>query len=230
MSEQIAEVQETAKQRRDRERAERAAAEQAGAEQGEQGEQAAPDLATLAALDENAEDLPDEIKAAFAALDDKQRAELESLRAVAAVQGFTATESGEFRNSTQPVRNRKPVQLAMDGVAQQAYADWVDAGRPTVWQRMPVITYFIDPGTEDGHGSLADYRKWIRAAVLIATPTPYEKDGETIEPTGVRVRWGKDFTLTPKMAEKIGKPEEAGKTVLAWAAVDKRHKTNGNDE
>src|SRR5215831_16930940 len=204
MSEQIAEVQETAKQRRD------------------QGEQAAPDLATLATLDENAEDLPDEIKAAFAALDEKQRAELDSMRAVAAVQGFTVTESGEFRNSSQPVRNRKPVQLAMDGVAQQAYADWVDAGRPSTWQRMPVITYFIDPDTEDGHGSLSDYRRWIRAAVLIAVPTPYEKDGETIEPSGVRARFGKEFTLTPKMAEKIGKPEEAGKTVLAWAAIDKR--------
>ena len=140
-------------------------------------------------------------------------------------------EMSDLRSAATPVRNRKPVQLAMDKVAAKAYQDWIAAGRPSTWSRMPVITYFIDPGIEDGHGSLADHRKWIRAAVSIIPAEPYEKDGKTVEPSGVRARFGTEFVLTEKMAAKIGHPEHAGKTVLVWAAIDKRHVAdrNGSD-
>jgi hypothetical protein len=54
-----------------------------------------------------------------------------------------------------------------------------------------------------------------------------------VEPSGVRARFGKEFVLAEKMAVKIGKPDAAGKTVLAWAAIDKRHNasaaTNGDN-
>jgi hypothetical protein len=213
------------------ERSARLAAERAAAES---NGQAAPDFERLATLDPSAE-MSDEDRAAFAALDEKQAAKVAAMRAealaVAGIQGFATSETADLRTASTPVRNRKPVQQAMDGVVQQAYADWVAAGRPTTWQRMPVITYFVDPGTEDGHGSLADYRKWIRGGASVAIPEPFEKDGKTVEPSGVRVRFGKEFTLTEKMAAKIGHPENAGKTVLAWAAIDKRNTagTNGTD-
>jgi hypothetical protein len=138
---------------------------------------------------------------------------------IAAVQGFTpaADVAEDFRQETTPVRARNPVQSAMDIVAEQAYHDWTAANRPSVWKNMPVITYFLDPG------DVADYRKLIRRACELVTPEPYEKDGKTVEPSGVRARFGKEFVLSEKMAGKIGKPEAAGKTVLAWAAIDKRH-------
>jgi hypothetical protein len=212
------------------ERRAREQAEQAGSEQGT--EQTAPNLEYLATLDPTSENLSDEDRAAFDALTEKQAAEVMDLRAVAAVNDFgtALTETGDLRSATAPVRNRKPVQLAMDKVAAKAYADWIEAGRPSTWQRMPVITYFIDPGTEDGQGSVADYRKWIRSAVQIVPAEPYEKDGKTIEPSGVRARFGGDFVLTEKMAAKINKPEHAGKTVLAWAAIDKRHVADRNGD
>lgn len=181
-----------------------------------------PDLDRLAKLSESADDLSDEDRAAFAALDEKQRTALAEIREVAAIAGFTPTEAGDFRTATTPVRNRKPVQLAMDAVAEQAYTDWTDADRPSVWQRMPVITYFLDPA------DVAEYRKLIRRACEVVNATTYEKEGKTVEPSGVRVRFGKEFVLSEKMAAKIGKPEEAGKTVLAWAAIDKRNVADRN--
>lgn len=152
----------------------------------------------------------------------KLAAEQAEAEQIASVQGFTVTEPGEFRTATTPIRNRKPVQQAMDAVAAQAYSDWVAAERPSTWSRMPVITYFLDPD------EVAKYRTLIRKACLIVTAEPFEKDGKTIEPSGVRARFGKEFVLQPKQAEKIGKPDEAGKTVLAWAAIDKRHVANGD--
>jgi hypothetical protein len=201
-------------------RAARLAAEQAS-QQGDTGT-GTPDLAHLATLDPDSGDLTDEDRAAFAALTDKQREQVAELRQVAAVEGFTVAKDKEIKQATTPVRNRKPVQLAMDKVARRAYADWVEAGRPSTWLRMPVITYYISPDVEDGHGSAADYRKWIRSAVLAVTPEPFEKDGQTVEPSGVRARFGGDFVLTEKMANKIGQPDKAGYTVLSWAAIDKR--------
>jgi hypothetical protein len=238
MSEQVTE-RETPRQRREREAAEAAAAAAAGQDggsgDGKPEPEPEPDLDRLATLDESADDLSEADKTAFAKLSDKQRETLAELREVAAIAGFSlAGELGEgdtFAKQTTPLRNRKPVQVAMDRVAAKAYADWIAAGRPTTWSRMPVITYFIDPGIEDGHGSPADYRRWIRAAVKIIPGETYEKDGKTIEPTGVRARFGADFPLTEAGAKKIGKPEHAGKTVLAWAAVDKRHvASNGDDD
>lgn len=199
---------------------------------------AGPDLAYLATLT-SPEDLSDEDRATFESLTEDQVKQLAKLRDEAAqaklaeeVGDFAVAESNELRQASTPVRNRKPVQQAMDAVAAKAYQDWIAAGRPTTWQRMPVITYYIDPGTEDGHGSLADFRKWIRAAVQIVPAVSYEKDGKTIEPSGVRVRFGKEFVLSEDMATKIHKPDKAGMTVLAWAAIDKRHVAdrNGNDE
>lgn len=181
-----------------------------------------PDLDRLAKLDESADDLSDEDRAAFAALDEKQRAALAEIREVATIGGFTVTEPGDFRTATTPVRNRKPVQLAMDAVAAKAYEDWTDADRPSVWQRMPVITYFLDPA------DVAEYRKLIRRACEVVNATTYEKDGKTVEPSGVRVRFGKEFVLSEKMAAKINRPNDAGKTVLAWAAIDKRNVTDRN--
>lgn len=231
MTETETQPRETKAQRREREAAEQQAREQETAT-----------LAYLATLDPTSPDLSDEERYAFDNLTEKQAAEVMKLRAAAAEAklaeavgdfGTALTETGDLRAQTQPVRNRKPVQQAMDKVAAKAYTDWVAAGRPTTWQRMPVITYFIDPGTEDGDGSLADYRRWIRAAVSIVPAEPYEKDGKKIEPNGVRARFGSEFVLSEAMAQKIGKPEHAGKTVLAWAAIDKRNvsdKSNGNTE
>jgi len=200
MSEQTAEQTETRAERRARERNE---AEQAAAQATEQAS-------------EDATNADDEKAAAKAA------AEAAEAEQIAKVQGFTVAES-DFRQATTPVRNRNAVQKAMDAVAEQAYADWVKADRPSTWSRMPVITYFLAP--ED----VADYSKLIRRACDAVVPESYEKDGTTVEPSGVRARFGKQFTLTPKMAEKIGKPEEAGKTVLAWGAVDKRIVQNHDD-
>jgi hypothetical protein len=156
--------------------------------------------------------------------DPEQQAEAE---AIAAVEGFALAESDELRTATAPVRNRKAVQKAMDAVARKAYRDWIEAGRPSTWSRLPVITYFLDPE------EVSDYRKMIRAAVGILQAESYEKDGKTVEPSGVRARFGGDFVLDEKMAAKIGRPEQAGKTVLAWAAIDKRlvsSNANGGDE
>jgi hypothetical protein len=213
------------------ERTARLAAERAAGQGGDGTEPTPPDFDRLATLNPAADDLSDEDRSALAALDEKQTAKVAEMRAellaIAGVEGFDVTETHDLRVATTPVRNRKPVQKAMDKVALKAYQDWVAAGRPSTWSRMPVITYFIDPGIEDGHGSVSDYRGWIRKAAQVIPPEPYEKDGKTITPSGVRIRFGGDFVLNDKMAAKIGKPEQAGMSVLAWAAVDKRI-TSGN--
>jgi len=161
---------------------------------------------------------------------DAQKAERELLEAV---RGFTATPAmvspdgqrgesdGTLMTLSQPTRTRKNVQVAMDQVARQAYADWVKAGRPTIWQRMPVITYFLKPE------EVAKYKTWIRKTQdpNVVTPEPYTKDNKRIEPSGVRVRFGTDFVLTEALAEKIGQKEHVGKTVVAWAVIDKRANT-----
>lgn len=191
---------ETRAQRRARERSEQEAAAAAaagsdGSEQSEQSETPVPELTP------------------------EQKAEQE---AIAAIQGYAVAgqlgEEGDasFAKETTPIRSRNPRQAAMDGVATKAYADWVAAGRPTLWQNMPVITYFLNPD------DVSEYRKMIRKACDVVTP-----EGDA---TGVRVRFGKEFTLTEKMAAKIKRPDDAGKTVLAWAAVDKRHVTRGTED
>ena len=111
-----------------------------------------------------------------------------------------------------PVRERSTEQKQMDGVAARAYGEWIKAKKPATWQKMPVVTYFLDAG------EVAAYRYLIRRACAIVEPA----DGST----GVRVRFGNEFTLSEAMAAKIKKPELAGKTVLAWAAIDKREATD----
>jgi hypothetical protein len=107
-----------------------------------------------------------------------------------------------------PVRERSDEQKEMDKVAVRAYREWIKAKRPSLWQKMPVITYFLD------EADLPKYRYLIRRACNIV-------EGAEGSP-GVRARFGNEFTLSEEMARKIARPELAGKTVLAWAAVDKR--------
>lgn len=111
-------------------------------------------------------------------------------------------------NASAPMRERSEQQKAMDAVAVKAYNEWVKADRPSVWQKMPVVTYFLS--TED----VPKYRYLIRRACSIVEPV----EGYP----SVRVRFGNEFTLSETMAGKIGRPDDAGKTVLAWAAVEKR--------
>jgi len=77
----------------------------------------------------------------------------------------------------------------------------------------------------------------VRVPVLDdeGNPTVDEATGEAITvpltelyvAPGCRVRWGNFFTLTPELAEQIGRPDEAGKMVLSFAAVDKRNRPTG---
>lgn len=158
-------------------------------------------------------------------LTDEQKAELAKIESIkSAVRVDTLTEDGDvsFAKETTPIRNRKALQLAMDEVVAQAYHDWVAGDRQTLWQKMPVVTYFIDPAEEysDGTNVLAERRKMIRKACEVVTPEDPD--------TGVRIRFGREFPLSEKQAEKIGRPDDAGKTVLAWAAIAKRKVTKSD--
>lgn len=110
--------------------------------------------------------------------------------------------------AAQPMRERSAEQKEMDKVAERAYAEWVKADRPSAWGKVPVVTYFVT--AEEAPA----YRYLIKRACAIVKP-----EGNSI---GVRVRFGNEFTLSEQMAQKINRPDDAGKTVLAWAAVDKR--------
>jgi hypothetical protein len=117
-------------------------------------------------------------------------------------------DASEFFAAGAPQRARKPEQAAMDEVAAAAYAKWVAADRPSQWAKMPVVTFYLSE--ED----LPKYRYLIRRAAKIVEP---------IEPdTGVREHFGNEFTLREDMAKKIGREDDAGKTVLMWAAIAKR--------
>jgi hypothetical protein len=119
-----------------------------------------------------------------------------------------------------PVRERKPEQKLMDAVAEKAYREWVTAGRPSQWEKLPVVTYFLDDE------ELPKYRYLIRRACAIVEPD----NGAT----GVTVRFGNEFTLSEKMATRLdpenvnGLLDHIGKNVLMWAAVDKRRQTGEN--
>jgi hypothetical protein len=117
-------------------------------------------------------------------------------------------EAADFFAAGQPQRARKPEQLAMDEVAAAAYQRWVKAGRPTQWAKMPVVTFYVSE--ED----LPAYRHLIRRAARFVEP-----EGDD---TGVREHFGNEFTLSEKMAHKIGREDDIGKTVLMWAAIAKR--------
>ena len=119
-----------------------------------------------------------------------------------------ALATPDLIQAAQPMRERSAEQKVMDQVAERAYDAWVKAERPSTWSKVPVVTYFLSP--ED----VRAYAYLIRRACAIVEP-----QGDSI---GVRARFGNEFTLSQQMAEKIGRPDDAGKTVLAWAAVDKR--------
>lgn len=117
-------------------------------------------------------------------------------------------------SASEPERARKDEQKLMDDVVANAYKRWVEAGRPTLWQKMPVGTYFL---TED---ELRPYKYLITQAAKIVKPEPDEK-GEVAP--GVTIRFGNEFTLTEEVAQRIeGHEQDAGKTVLAFAAIDKQ--------
>lgn len=177
------EVRETAKAKREREAAEAAAAAAGNAQDG----QGAPEDAK--------ETKP------------RQKAPDTSTVALDAINAATLAPS-DLINASAPMRERSDQQKAMDKVAARAYEAWVKADRPSVWAKIPVVTYFLSE--ED----VTKYRYLIRRACAIVEPV-----GDS---AGVRVRFGNEFTLSEAMAEKLGMPDNAGKTVLAWAAVDKR--------
>lgn len=183
-------------------------------------DQYAPDAPADDTPDTPATDTDAEKAAAKAAAEEADK------KAIEAIQGFSVA-SPDLAAATTPVRNRKERQKAMDAVAVQAYADWTEAGRPTIWAKMPVITYFLEPE------EVSDYRTLIRKACEMVTPTDYTgDDGETVSPSGVRARYGNPFPLTEALARKAGITEEwkIGKTVLSWAAVDKRKSGKGNGD
>lgn len=107
-----------------------------------------------------------------------------------------------------PTRERSEQQKAMDEVAKRAYQAWIDADKPSMWQKIPVVTYFL---TDE---ELPKYRYLIRRACAIVEPIGDSR--------GVRERFGNVFTLSEQMASKVNRPDLAGRNVLAWAAVDKR--------
>lgn len=116
----------------------------------------------------------------------------------------------DFRATVAPVRARNDAQKAMDAVATKAYESWIAADRPTLWQKMPVITYFLTPE------QVNPMRTLIRRAGEYVVPQG--------DDTGVRIRFGKEFVLTEEKAKQIEQPEAAGRTVLAWAAIAKRQR------
>jgi hypothetical protein len=126
-----------------------------------------------------------------------------------------ALGSADLIAASAPVRERSDQQKAMDAVATRAYEAWVKAEKPGTWGKMPVVTYFLDAE------ELPKFRYLIRRACEFVEPV----EGSP----GVRVRFGNEFTLREDMAAKIGKPDFAGKTVLAWAAVDKRPRETEKD-
>jgi|SRR5882724_322913 len=135
--------------------------------------------------------------------------------AVAAIEGYSEAPA-ELIEATTPVRKRGDLQRAMDAVAVRAYAAWVERDRPSVWGKLPVITYYLDPE------QVPEWKKLIRKACEFVTP-----QGDA---SGVRARFGRsEFVLTEEQAAKIGRPDDAGKTVLSWAAIDKRKSNRGEN-
>lgn len=164
--------------------------------------------------------LTDEQKAAKAA------AEAEELAAELADIESATEAPAELLDETTPTRKRGDLQRAIDAIALRTYEAWIEKGRPSVWAKLPVITYYLDPE------KVAERRKLIRKSPQVVRAQPYRRDdGEYIEPTGVRIRWGADdLVLTHEKAEKIGRPDDAGKTVLSWCVVDKRKSSRTNGE
>lgn len=135
-----------------------------------------------------------------------------------AIRGAVLAQGGLIAASV-PVQERSDEQREMDGVAASAYKEWIKRGRPnpkTEWAKCPVVMYFLEPGDE-----VTAYRYLIRMACNFVKP---EADAP-----GVRVFWGNEFTLSEKMAKEIGRPDDAGKTVLGWLPVNKQVRETKSD-
>jgi hypothetical protein len=111
------------------------------------------------------------------------------------------------RTLAQPKLERKPEQIAMDKVAERAHEAWVKAGCPGAWDKMPVITYYLDPTHVEG------FKYLIRRA------TDFH---------GTRPRFGSPARVTKKLIAEMTAagtpipPEYEGREILAWAVLDKR--------
>lgn len=128
-----------------------------------------------------------------------------------------ALAPAEVVKAATPTRARRDEQIRMDVVAQRAYDAWISAGKPTLWQNMPVVTYFLDEGEE-----LEGFRHLIKQSASVVK-------NDAGESSIARIRWGNEFTVSEGMAARlrnpdgtVGRPEVAGKTVLAWAVINKR--------
>jgi hypothetical protein len=136
-----------------------------------------------------------------------------------AIQGGIMSVGGGLAAAGAPVRERKEEQKFMDEVAAKIYGEWVDAGKPSAWEKLPVVTYFLDDS------DLPKYRYLIRRACAIVEPIGDSR--------GVTVRFGNEFVMSEKSAQKIDPQHETelwehiGQNVLMWAAVDKRTMQEG---
>lgn len=113
------------------------------------------------------------------------------------------------RTAAAPKLERKPEQMAMDKVAARAHAAWVTAGRPAAWEKMPVITYYLDPTHVEG------FKYLIRRAVDFH---------------GTRARFGSPARVTKKLINEAGlQADFEGREILAWAVLDKRPRTSKDE-
>lgn len=132
------------------------------------------------------------------------------------IQAAVVADVPELLDAGKPMRERTAEQKEMDTVVSKAYQRWVEADRPSQWAKMPVITYFLPD------------EKTVAAWVYLI-----KRGAQVVEPsgdsTGVRIHFGNQFTLSEERAAKIGRPDDAGKIVLMWAAIDKR-KTAEDDK
>jgi len=132
--------------------------------------------------------------------------------------GFVSV-GGSLTAAGAPVRERKPEQKLMDAVAEKAYQEWLDADRPSQWDKLPVVTYYL---TDE---QLTPYKYLIKRACQHVEPAEGSR--------GVTVRYGNVFTLSEKMANKLdpdnvhGLQDKIGLNVLMWAAVDRRTTSAG---
>jgi hypothetical protein len=132
--------------------------------------------------------------------------------------GFVSV-GGSLAAAGAPVRERKPEQKLMDAVAEKAYQEWLDADRPSQWDKLPVVTYYL---TDE---QLTAYRYLIKRACQHVEPAEGSR--------GVTVRYGNVFTLSEKMANRLdpnndhGLQDKIGLNVLMWAAVDRRTTSAG---
>ena len=105
-----------------------------------------------------------------------------------------------------PRQERSEQQQAMDKVVVRAHDAWVKAGRPAAWNKMPVVTYYLDPTHVEG------FRYLIRRACDFAD---------------LAAKFGHPMTVTRELAQSAGLPaDHVGREVLAFAVKDKRPRSS----